>query len=71
MGPLKFLVVVCHKPKKKKKLQDSAAGQNYFYNSDSQTWWSIRVTWGLKKKTFQKFPDDPVVRTLPMQGAWV
>ena len=26
---------------------------------------------GLKKETFQKFPDGKVVRTLPMQGAWV
>lgn len=42
VGPLRLPVIVFHKPKKSKmtRLLDRT-----FYNSDSQIWWIIRVTW--------------------------
>lgn len=68
VGPLRFLVVVCHKPKKKG-CRTQLLDRTIFIIVIHKPGGALESPGGLKKETFQKFPDDPVVRTLPMQGA--
>ena len=70
MGPLRFLVVVCHKPKEKS-CRTQLLDRTIFIIVIHKPGGALESPGGVKKETFQKFPDDKVVRTLPMQGAWV
>ena len=70
VGPLWFLVVVCHKPKKKG-CRTQLLDRTIFIIVIHKPGGALESPGGLKKETFQRLPDDLVVRTLPMQGAWV